>query len=116
MKLSKSLIFLVSKARCSIDLCKEMGWKLPSQRLGSIGALGSYGSEILITVSSTCTGLMLGYLCKPYCRFVGAALLLVLATLLTQLVFSWIVSYNSSGETSFILMSSIMVLLHSIFS
>ena len=116
MKLSKSLIFLVSKVRYFIDLCKEMECKLPSQRSGSVGALGSYGSEILITVSSTYARLMLGYLCGPCSRFVGAALLLVLAALLTQLVFSWVVSYNSSGEISFILMSLIMVLLHSIFS
>jgi len=51
MKLSESLIFLVSEAKCSIEPCKEMEWKLPSQRSGSVRVLGLYERGMLMTAS-----------------------------------------------------------------
>jgi len=66
--MSESLIFLASEARCSIDLCKEMRWKLLFQRSGFVGVLRLYESKILMIVSLTCIGLILEYLCK-YIKF-----------------------------------------------
>ena len=42
MKLSESLMFLEFEAICSIELWSKIGWKLPSQRSGSIGVFRSY--------------------------------------------------------------------------
>ena len=53
-QLSNSLIFLVSEAKCSIDLWSEMEQKFSFYKLGSVGILGSYRSWMLITSSSTC--------------------------------------------------------------
>ena len=52
MKLKESLMFLKSNAMCSMDLWREIGWKLPFQSSGFIGVLGSYGSWMLMTMSS----------------------------------------------------------------
>ena len=37
-KLSEILIFLVSEVKCSIELCKEIGWNELLQSSGSVGA------------------------------------------------------------------------------
>ena len=114
MKLSKSLIFLASKAKCSIELCKEIGWKLPSQRSGSVGALESYKRGMLMTISSPCAKVVLGCLWKTHYWIIITILLLVSATLLTRIAFSWVVSYGNPKETLSISTFSIVVLLHSI--
>jgi len=44
IKFNESLIFLESNTRYLIELCNEIEWKLPSHRLGFIGAFGSYRS------------------------------------------------------------------------
>ena len=49
MKLSESLIFLKSDARCSRDLWSKIGWKFLSYNSGSIGVFGSYSNYILMT-------------------------------------------------------------------
>ena len=51
-KLSKTLIFLASKVKCSIEPCKEIGWNEPLQSSSSVGAWGLYGSWMLMTSSS----------------------------------------------------------------
>jgi len=44
MKFKKSLIFLESDTRYSIDLWSDIEWKFLSQSSGSVRAFGSYGS------------------------------------------------------------------------
>ena len=51
MKLSESLMHLMSEAMCSMKLCKKIGWKLPLHNSGSVGVLGSYGNWMLMTLS-----------------------------------------------------------------
>ena len=53
IKLSESLMNLVSEAICSIELCKEIGWKLPLHNSGLVGELGLYSSCMLMTLSSS---------------------------------------------------------------
>jgi len=53
MKLREFLIFLESNTICSMDLWKEIGWKLPSQSLGSVGILKLYESWMLMTMLSS---------------------------------------------------------------
>jgi len=56
MKLSKSLMLLVFKAICLINLWRDIRWKLLLQSSGSVGELGSYGSWMLIMLSSSSLG------------------------------------------------------------
>ena len=61
MKLSEPLMILESDVICSIDLWRDIEWKLPLQRSGLVGEFGSYGSWILITsLSSPCGVLAYG--------------------------------------------------------
>ena len=41
MKFKESLILFASEAICSIELYKDIRWKLPLQRSGSVGEFGS---------------------------------------------------------------------------
>ena len=56
MKLSESLMHLVSEAMCSIEPCKEIGWKLLLHNSGLVGMLGSYSNWMLMTLSSSSQG------------------------------------------------------------
>ena len=58
---------LVSEAICLIELWSVIGWKPLFQISRSIGALGSYGSEMLMNVlfSFCYVGIMLGFCPEP---------------------------------------------------
>ena len=53
IKLSESLMHLISEVICSIEPCKEIRWKLPLHNFGSVGVLESYGNWMLMTLSSS---------------------------------------------------------------
>ena len=108
MKLSESLMFLESEVICSIEPWSEIGWKLLSQRSGSIGVFRSYCNWILMTASSTWVDVVLGYLEETHYGVMVTMLLLVSATLLTQKAFSCIVLYNKVWELSSMLTSSLL--------
>ena len=46
-------MFFTSYAICSINPCSDMGWKLPLQRSGLVGAYRSYGSWMLMMLLSS---------------------------------------------------------------
>ena len=56
MKISESLIHLVSEVMCSMEPCKEIRWKLPLHNSGSVGVLGSYSNWMLMTLLSSSQG------------------------------------------------------------
>ena len=81
IKLSESLMDLVSKAIYSIELCKEIGWKLPLHSSGLVRELGSYSSWMLMTLSlsllrAAAHGFSsIGILCSLCSSWMGEALL-----------------------------------------
>ena len=91
--LSETLTFLASDARCSIEPCREMGWKDPLHNSGLVGAWGSYGSWMLMMSSSWIPFLGVASLFPP----VGLVLISKSVALPNLNALSCSVSYDNSG-------------------
>ena len=107
IKLSESLMFFVSDTICSIDLWRDIGWKLPLQSSSLVGELGSYGNWMLMMLSLSSLGVATHCCCSPWSTwpthsdrigmaslfpFCGLVLPKVLDALLRHSAFSYSVS------------------------
>ena len=101
IKFKKSLILLMSEAICSIEPWREIGWKLPLHKSGSVGALGSYGNWISITSllspcgASTWGGWMFWFLLRTHWGFKYVASLLPPWGLIFSVVSSTLLKWNA---------------------